>query len=77
MSPRTPEEECARETADAIHLDPETDMLVKKATQLLASLFQVAPSFQLYLVKVLRIRDPVPFLTPGIPSLFDPGIRDW
>jgi hypothetical protein len=42
MSPRTPEEECARDTADAIHLDPETDMLVKKATQLLASLFQVA-----------------------------------
>jgi hypothetical protein len=45
MSPRTPEEECARDTADAIHLDPETDMLVKKATQLLANLFQVALLF--------------------------------
>jgi hypothetical protein len=42
MSPRTPEEECARETADAIDLDTETDILVKKATQLLANLFQVA-----------------------------------
>jgi hypothetical protein len=55
MSPRTPEEECARETADAIHLDPEIDMLVKTATQLLANLFQVATSFQPYLVTVLRI----------------------
>jgi hypothetical protein len=66
MSPRTPEEECARDTADAIHLDPETDMLVKKATQLLANLFQVALSFQPYLVIMLRIRDRESgaFLTP-------------
>ncbi len=42
MSPRTPEEEFAHGTADAIHLDPETELLVKKATQLLADLFQVA-----------------------------------
>jgi hypothetical protein len=73
MSPRTPEEECARDTADAIHLDPETDMLVKKATQLLANLFQVALYFQPYLVTVLRIRDPVPFLTPGSGAFLTPG----
>jgi len=39
MSPRTPEEDSAAATP---FLDPETDMRVKKATQLLATLFQVS-----------------------------------